>query len=120
MLIPSNHSPKMAEALLLRSAIEWVLSLGKENAIFETDGKVVVDAMHLSTVDLSEFGTIVQDCIYLLEQGVNFAIQFVQKQANRTAHSLARASRFYASPCVCLEPPGCIEAIIASNYAGFL
>ena len=58
-----------------------MLSLGKENAIFETDGKIVVDAMHLSTVDLSEFGTIVQDCIYLLEQGVNLLFNlFKSKQ----------------------------------------
>ena len=58
-----------------RSAIECMLYLGKENVIFEMDGKAVMDVVHSFNTDLSEFGSIEQDCVYLLEQGVNFVYQ---------------------------------------------
>ena len=73
-----------------------MLVMGKANMVFECDAKVVVDAIHAATVDLSEFSTVIAKCKSLLLQGCNYSVQFFRRQANVKAHSLARASPLHA------------------------
>lgn len=37
---------KQVEALGLLEAIDWILTIGYKDVIFETDAKIVVDARH--------------------------------------------------------------------------
>ena len=93
--------------------------MGKANVVFECDAKVVVDAIHAATVDLSEFSTVIAKCKSLLLQGRNYSVQFVRRQANVIAHSLAIASRLHAGFCVFDSPPNCIRnlVLVFTSYA---
>ena len=70
---------RIVEAIGLREAVQWVLVMGKANVVFEYDAKVVVDAIHAATVDLSEFSTVIAKCKSLLLQGRNYLVQFVRR-----------------------------------------
>ena len=93
--------------------------MGKANVVFECDAKVVVDAIHAATVDLSEFGAVIVECKSLLLQGCNYSVQFVRRQANIAAHSLARASRLHAGFYIFDSPPDCIRNLVPvfASYA---
>jgi len=67
------------------------------NVSIELDCKLVVDGILDKSTNQSEFGKIMSDCMMLLSNYPNFKISFVKRQANFVAHSLARASKLYAS-----------------------
>lgn len=102
-------SVKEGEAMGLLDAIIWVRNMGLPRMIFESDAKNVVDAVLTSCVDLLEFGCIVQSYKEALRSGSDFSVCFARRQANESAHSLARVSHSYASPHVWVEPPDCVE-----------
>lgn len=70
------HSLEEAEAMGLLEAILWICSLGFRKVCFELYAKVVVDAIHSSNSDLSEFGSIVQHCKKLLRVEHEFSVLF--------------------------------------------
>ena len=63
----------------------------------ELDAKIVVDAFHLKPLAIDEFGCIIGDCRGSVANSY-FSIQFVKRQANRSAHCLARVE--HASPFI--------------------
>nr|DAD24222.1 TPA_asm: hypothetical protein HUJ06_025685 [Nelumbo nucifera] len=83
---------KEGEAMALIAAIKWVTSMDIQNVVFEIDALVVWKALRAPASDLFEFGSLVHECSSLLQQGVNFLVAYVERQANTVAHSLARAS----------------------------
>lgn len=84
---------KECEAMALANAIKWVLDLGLQRVIFESDAKLVVDAFTSTIDDLSEFGASISRCCSLLNQGDSFSVRFIRRQANGAAHVLARMAR---------------------------
>eukprot|EP00257_Ricinus_communis_P027818 XP_025015232.1 uncharacterized protein LOC112536661 [Ricinus communis] len=109
---PGLFNVKLAEAIGLREAVQWVLSLGRSNVIFEYDAKVVVDAVLSGAADLFEFGAVIADCRLLLQHGCNYSVQFIRKQANLVAHSLARASHLQDGFNMFSVPPDCIRNLV--------
>ena len=111
------HEVREGEAIGLKEALSWVKGLGYQKVMFELDAKSVVDAVNfdLCRTDVSEFGSIIQQCIYMLDQAQNFHVCYVWRQANKIAHVLARASYSYASPTVWYEPPDCIGALLIDD-----
>jgi len=57
-------------------------------------------------------GSMIDKCKELLLINTNFWVSSVRQQANRVAHSLARASRSYASHPFFFYLPPCIETIM--------
>jgi len=88
--------PSEAEALGLRDAILWLGQLELSRVQIELDCKLVVDSIVDRTNNQSEFGNIIFACRSLLQQFPNFKINFVRRQTNYVAHSLARKSKLYA------------------------
>lgn len=86
------------EARALINAMRWVGSRGLTHVVFETDAKVVADAIYDTSRDYSEFGDIIEDIRNLLLTHGNFSIHAVGRQANEAAHALARHSRFLSCP----------------------
>ena len=86
------------EALGLLGALEWVVESGLQQVIFETDAKLVVDAINSSEDDISEFGDIIAKCRAILDCHDFFSVQSVRRQANGFAHALAQQTRF--NPCL--------------------
>ncbi|KVI00791.1 hypothetical protein Ccrd_020955 [Cynara cardunculus var. scolymus] len=60
---PNTSLPPVCEceAYSLRDAILWVQGRGLFNVIFETEAKIVVDAIYDKSHDISEFGDIIFD-----------------------------------------------------------
>lgn len=83
--------PREAEAVGLKEALSWTENLGFKNCIFETDAKLVVDAIKENT-GCAYFHTIIEDCVDLLKHFDNVLVQFVHRSANVVARTLARAT----------------------------
>ena len=89
LLLPLSCSVKEAEALALREALLWALSLKLVDVEFETDSLLVVNSLSSHSLDRSEYGFLISNCVCLKYNG-NYSIRFVTRQANKCTHVLAK------------------------------
>jgi len=83
---------------------------------FETNSKLTADAFLSTRNDLFDFGCIISSCRSLFSSSFsNSRVEFVRRQANMAAHSLAREAMSLASPAVYFEIPNCIETLIINE-----
>ncbi|GAU21365.1 hypothetical protein TSUD_189520 [Trifolium subterraneum] len=82
-------------ALLL--AMEEARHRGLNRVQFESDSKVLIEAIHMKCRGNSEFLSIVHDILSLMSSFINFEVKFVRRQTNLVAHTLARAANSWAS-----------------------
>jgi len=68
------------------------------DVMFETDSKILFDAIASTTTPINEFGDLVTHCRSLLRNRLDFVVSYVRRQANRVAHSIARASLSHPNP----------------------
>lgn len=108
---PSLLVPE-GEALGLLQALRWASEMGIGACIFEIDCKTVVDNIHSSKKDYPEFGVLISGCKSILATRSNFKIDFIRRQANVVAHSLAMVATSLAGPQVFEFIPYCITDII--------
>ena len=88
----------VGEALSLLSALVWVHELNLGPMDFELDAKKVVDNFLSTKHDVTEFGNIIQSCQSLFRNLYeNSKVEFVQRQANETAHTLGKAATLSTS-----------------------
>jgi hypothetical protein len=77
---------------------------------FELDSKLVIDGFHSNNHDATEFGEIISHCKRLYRSFyVNSSVEFIRRQANEVAHSLAKAATYVATPQTLVNIPHCIE-----------
>ncbi|XVF57439.1 hypothetical protein PTKIN_Ptkin06aG0205400 [Pterospermum kingtungense] len=86
-------SVKEVEAADFLQVAAWVCSMELSNVICELDAQCVVDSIHGTNEDVTEFGLLIKECRSVLADVGNFSLQFV-RHANRVAHTLVRVSRF--------------------------
>jgi hypothetical protein len=65
--------------------------------VFESDSKLVLDALQINHMDVSELGSIIMSIKSLLHCNSNFEIKFTKRQANMVIHTLSRAVIFWSS-----------------------
>jgi len=87
-----------AESLGLLDAIKVAISNGMHVVLFETDSKILSDAINSNFTPSNEFGDLVVQCRSLLLDRPDFAVSYIRRQANGVAHSIARASLSNPSP----------------------
>jgi ribonuclease HI len=104
-----------AEAWSLYQGIQWVANLGYNKVIFELDCKIVVDDVNKMSINQSEYGSIIQNCRTLLHHYNNFIVVFARRQANGSAHALARAALSHASRSTFNVIPNCIATIVMNE-----
>ncbi|GAU28837.1 hypothetical protein TSUD_21740 [Trifolium subterraneum] len=73
------------------AAMEEAKLRGLDRVQFESDSKVLIEAIHMQRRGNSEFLSIVHDILSLMSSFINFEVKFVRRQANLVAHTLARA-----------------------------
>jgi ribonuclease HI len=105
------------EALALLEAMRESLARGWSNIIFESDSKVVVDAVHSNHHGNSEWSSLISSIKLLLHVHSNFEVKFTKRQANMAAHSLARAACSWSSRMFFNIVPRCIEPIIINEMS---
>lgn len=110
-------APKEGEAYALMLAITWLTNLGYEEAILEFDCKLLVDHLHSSIEDHTEFGDLVMQCKYLLSFKPLFKVHFIKRQANEVAHKLARMAATTACTRVFSLVPDCIASLIINEMS---
>ncbi|GAU22924.1 hypothetical protein TSUD_326970, partial [Trifolium subterraneum] len=86
------------EAWALLLAMEAARHRGLDRVQFESDSKVLIEAIHMQRRGNSEFLSIVHDILSLMSSFINFEVKFVRRQANLVAHTLARAANSWALP----------------------
>ncbi|GAU51577.1 hypothetical protein TSUD_414260 [Trifolium subterraneum] len=85
------------EAMAILEAMREAISQGWPNIIFESDSKVVVDAIKAPPQGISELNSIITNIKLLLQCNSNFEIKFTKRQANMAAYTLARAAISWSS-----------------------
>jgi ribonuclease HI len=111
----SNVSVAEAEALGLLEAMREATVHGWFNIIFESDAKVVVDAIHATHHGNSEWSSLISSIKLLLHSYPNFEVKFIKWQANIATHTLARAAYSWPSCMFFNSVPGCIEPFIINE-----
>ncbi|XP_073152301.1 uncharacterized protein [Henckelia pumila] len=86
------------ETMSILEALSWVHNLGFQKVIFESDLKIVVDALGSSVNDLSEFASIVSQCKIIMHAYPEFIVRFVPRKANEIAHVVARNAHCCPNP----------------------
>lgn len=80
------------------------------------DSKTVVDNIYGKQLGLSDFYTIINDCIHLLWTNLmNSNVKFIRRQTNQVAHSLVREASPIANFRIFYNIPTCIESIIINE-----
>jgi ribonuclease HI len=103
----------LGEAIGLLSAIKWVHELQLHNVGFELDSKNVVAKFHGHREDHSELGDVIKDCQRLhASYFPNSSVEFIWRQANEVAHTLAKAVSSLASVHLHIDIPFCIRTLI--------
>ncbi|GAU11220.1 hypothetical protein TSUD_342100 [Trifolium subterraneum] len=85
------------EAWALLLAMKEARHRGLDRVQFESDSKILIEAIHMQRRGNSEFLSIVHDILSLMSSFINFEVKFVRRQANLVAHTLARAANSWAS-----------------------
>ncbi|KAK2386904.1 hypothetical protein QL285_060742 [Trifolium repens] len=108
-------TPTEAEAWALQQGILWMAMLGYRKVIFELDCKTVVDDINSSKDNHSEYGLLIVDCKSMLFTHSNYVVTFTRRQANGSAHALARAALSHASRITFDYIPICIATLIMNE-----
>ena len=104
------------EALGLHLALQWVSDMQLDNIDFEVDSKTTKEAIYARREDESELGNIITASRTLLfSKFINSRVEFVRRQANAVAHTLAREATFLASPATNFVISNCIETLIIND-----
>jgi ribonuclease HI len=105
------------EALAILEAMRQCIERGWTNILFESDAKLVVEAVHSTKQGNSELSSIISSIKLLLQQHSNFEVKFTKRQANMAAHTLARAACSWPSRMFFTSIPRCIEPIIINEMS---
>lgn len=73
-------SVRECEAIGLAEAMLWVHEAGYTNMVFESDAKVVIDAIKSSEENRAKFGSIIEQCQSLLRQQTIFSFGYVKRK----------------------------------------
>jgi len=104
-----------AEFIALLESIKTTISNGIHTVLFETDCMSLVDALTSPAISISEFGNLVSQCRRLLSSNLDYVVSFVKRQANRVAHTIARASLSHSSPHTCNDVPSTMYSLFMNE-----
>jgi ribonuclease HI len=105
-------SSNQGEALALFEAMQTLQRRGYNNVIFETDAHNVVVALRRRNHGLSEFSFIINKIKCMLSSVPGFEVKPIRRQANRIAHSIARAALSWSRRHVFDVVPLCIHNLL--------
>jgi len=107
-----TSSSSEAEALSLLEALTFADNQGMESVIFESDCKLVVDAIISTSAPLNECGDTISRCKTLLAFHSNYCVFYVKRQINKIAHNIARTSLTHHSSYLLCDIPNYFSPLI--------
>ncbi|KAL6565896.1 hypothetical protein OROHE_004951 [Orobanche hederae] len=107
-----SPSPLEAEAMGLLQSLRFIIEKNFTSVVIELDCQAVVNGITHNLYLNNDVGVILSLCKNILNQFPSYRISYIRRQANLVAHSLARASKFYARSHYYDFSPSCITTII--------
>jgi ribonuclease HI len=111
-IVNSPYSVMEGEALALIEAMEEMIRRGQTFVTFESDSKLVVDAISSTQNGISEFSILISHIQSLLRLHNYFEVKYIKRQANMVAHTLARAAYSMSRRSIFDSIPCCIETLL--------
>jgi ribonuclease HI len=109
-------SVDVGEALGLYHAIRWIHELQLTNVDFEVDSKRVADYFNKGRGDVTEFGSIMDSSRHFCNTHItNSHVEFIRRQANEVAHTLARVASSSTGFQIFDDIPTCIADLILNE-----
>ena len=93
-----NSTPSEAEAPGLFEVINIAINCHMPSVIFESECRLLVDAINSNYTPNNKFGDIISRCKDLLSSRNNFIVSYVRRHVNKVAHNICRASLSYPNP----------------------
>ncbi|KAJ1386602.1 Ribonuclease H-like superfamily [Sesbania bispinosa] len=113
--IPCLPDPSLAEAMGIRSAINFALETNFDTVIIESDRKAVTDLFSANNIPHSYTGLMVLDCISLSSSFKSFQISHIRRGGNMCAHYLAKFACSHPDSYWVEDVPACIAPILAMD-----
>jgi ribonuclease HI len=114
-LVNSPLTTLEGEAMALVEAMHEMIHRGFSKIIFESDSKLVVDAISSRQGGISEFSILISHIQSLLCTHNYFEVKYVRRQANKVAHSLARAAFSMSRRRIFDSAPRCITTLLIND-----
>ncbi|CAN1291744.1 hypothetical protein LINPERPRIM_LOCUS21274 [Linum perenne] len=106
---------KEVEAQALLEALSWKEQEGLAEVTFETDARVVVNALSSLLDNTSEFGDLLRSYRAVLIRHPNFVVNFIRRDRNRVAHTLAKRSISFLKPVCGSDSPEWLDDVLAEQ-----
>ncbi|XP_012830540.1 PREDICTED: uncharacterized protein LOC105951636 [Erythranthe guttata] len=90
--IHGQLKPVECEAMAALKALTMARDKGWLDVIIEGDCLQVITALQKGERDLSSFGTLVEDCLWLAQNLSSCSFSFVKRMGNKLAHAIAHLS----------------------------
>ncbi|XVF68095.1 hypothetical protein PTKIN_Ptkin10aG0175700 [Pterospermum kingtungense] len=116
MWISGIVDSREAEVVSLCHALEWIVSMGYLAVFFETDAKLVVDALPKTEEDIFEFGIVIASCESILNMNRSYHVSFARRQTNKVAHALAKAICSYTIHKIWFLVPEFIATLLLDDF----
>jgi ribonuclease HI len=107
-----SATPSEAEALSLLEAIPFTINQVVPPVIFESDCKLLVDAVNSPYAPQDKAGYIISRCKDLMSSRNNYVVKYVRRQVNKGAHSIARASISHRSSHIFSDVPSYLYSLL--------
>jgi ribonuclease HI len=111
-IVNTPFSVVEGEAMALVEAMKEVIQRGLQYVVFESDSKIVVDAISSRQSGVSEFSLLISFIQSLLTMHNYFEVKYVRRQANKVAHHLARAAFSMSRRRIFDSIPPCIDSYL--------
>ncbi|XP_042944640.1 uncharacterized protein LOC122278525 [Carya illinoinensis] len=108
----------VAEAYALRRALFFCLELGLQKVLLEGDSQVVVKDTNSNADIWANYGVVIEDIRSLLKDNMSWSVNFIHREANNVAHSLAKMALTCDEEIVWMEegPPQIMNAVLKEKY----
>jgi ribonuclease HI len=113
--INGRCSSNEGETLALLEAMTTLQFRGYNDVIFETDAQNIVGAIRSRKQGISEFSVIINKIKCLLSLCPGFEVKLIRRQANRVAHTIARASLSWPRRHIFDVVPLCIHNLLSNE-----
>ncbi|XBH82826.1 hypothetical protein VPH35_071399 [Triticum aestivum] len=116
----NTADPFAAEMIAMSQAISMAVDVGAHRAIFETDSKLLQEALDFTKADASSHAAIIEDIKFQLKMWFsNQSINACRRSANTVAHELAKLGRS-CSFNNCIEWDSHVPPVVAVCVMGDL
>ncbi|MBA0875355.1 hypothetical protein Goshw_030204 [Gossypium schwendimanii] len=89
-------NPHIAEISAIREALKWLRRHNMDDLINELDCQIMINALKENRNDLSDFGLLVQDCMFLQSSFTNLSFNWIKEKANKVVYHIMKVALLQA------------------------